>query len=1580
MAKKICPPDTKAEIETIDAECGYGAPDCPPAETPPVVIDSSCEAPVHVEICPPEEPIPVLITNPTPDVEKVEYCNPATDTMWVKVCNYAFDAEGVATESVLSDDDTGIACSDWNPSVDVEKQETCNTDTGTTWYRVCRYITDADGNTVEEVVTNWTDTEIPCAKADVEVLGTQDYCISGEGAAAVGAFDNEAAFLSSLNVDTQGSELFAGVTAGSYPSIVVPSGEWFHYDYNAAGLFAGTQRTIVAENPISQNGASLPQMGVETVGGGTTSQNSIIHCLASPVGFWGADILDMESNPAFAEASIIAYDASMSVIVQSAGYPNGEDVVQFGGVTSPANDIAYVQVVVGDIAGGSLSDQLALTNVVYGTLAGGGDDQVYCEVTTLEDGVKVTTIYDPDGNPVAALPEDAEPCPKEPIEIIDHEWIRVGICSNDVSFTQQVHYINGDIQAPVLYFDMLGEEVPAPAEFTYGFCDTSPYDVETQPICIDGTSNGVVKIYTDPDSQTLVGYEFCDEDGDISPAPLAWEFGNCIDAVEQIFCKKWKTLAVGLDNTKTRFSWNSVIQLTNSDGSTSTFNQTATGGWTAQINQWATEIQAIYPDCIVEPRCNIAGGCGGLLGPVSDAPLPAMFARYVHISCCPSGVYPISAKILSGTGAGRDLIVDFNVTPEKRGYVCVTCDGGEGELKFEDGTTVPAADLPACTISCSEEFPLTPQSNYQILDGCDDGTDPSTAVVALYDVSTQSISYYIVDADGALEDYTLVGSFVNCDTGESAVPKDCDDAVLTKPCSDFVDECFCASGTVNSGRGGIGDPRNGPFSYNNISGQTWDEFVLAMSNAGYSVELSVIYNVQGLPFADIRRVEICGPECVGDLTYDSSLFPPSVSVALDCSGTKSLRTSLSDCTINALATALEPTDCDACQSDVETDTVCNDVEQVVDGVTIPAGQPIIRKVITSYEKVGCSCIEIGKVTTYFNFQDPVQEFSVVPAFVGTCNSETQTITRCDRNGNEIQVVTLTVFTDDGGLVVTSYADENGQPVPEPLLPLSICNPDVEPIKACIVNDAGETVYGTLHVQYDTAGNPGYDVSTFTSNDGQSQTLGATKFTLNCEATCAECTEVETEYCYDVSGFAFTCTTSTLDINDETVDLCGEGATSGGVFVTDGNICATGGVRSENDAVRHPFATNNTGAGYDPTAIAGDALGVAAQIVSDGCIGGTPQTGNQTVKTLISADAFGLSGAAPTITLSGDWNVGSGIAVGVYDCATNTILPFAPAETQTPSTYDQTNFGVEVFNGGTGAWGGQTGPKSWQVDTSSVADLSTLIIYTVVINPPGDNLCNLAVNGVTAAPASCDVTDVTTLVSILGDTTGTPWTVNGDIICTVTRDVLGPLTCGEASADPIIETTEQIVKSQRVQIDECSMTRLEAKFDTMIGLLMQIVGDPDAPCPCDDEETVTARACVSLFHSAEMLDIGDVTSYQISVDGVVQNTVIHDHTTTYIAPNRSTMYDPVIAAINALPNWSIALISETGPIIDERQLWDVSFTGTGPETMEIEYNGDTIRFFVDASGTIYTQAFDSGSPPASNTDAADFNTPIFSECP
>lgn len=360
------------------------------------------------------------------------------------------------------------------------------------------------------------------------IVSVRDLCLdSGTTGPTVGG--TAAEFLAGISTGMVNMEDFASVADGSYPSIVVPSGTYFHYDYSATGLFAGTQRTITSEDPISQNAASLPQRGIETVGGGTTSYNSIIHCLPSPIGFWGADVLDAESTVAFGEARIITYDAALTVLSDDT-FSGGEDIVQFVGVTNIANNISYVQIVVGDQNGPPLADQLAYTNVVYGTIDELLSVVEYKEVTCLtSDGVLQTTVYDEDGNPVTdqTVIDQLQECEVDPVEIVDYEYLRIPICDTDTTTSgyQQFLYINDVLQTPTMFFDIAGNEIPAPANFTLGYCVDPGIDFEESVICINNTIQGIRRVYIQ--DQVEIAVEYYDNMGQVIPIPAIWDYGFC---------------------------------------------------------------------------------------------------------------------------------------------------------------------------------------------------------------------------------------------------------------------------------------------------------------------------------------------------------------------------------------------------------------------------------------------------------------------------------------------------------------------------------------------------------------------------------------------------------------------------------------------------------------------------------------------------------------------------------------------------------------------------------------------------------------------------------------------------------------------------------------------------------------------------------------------------------------------------------------------------------------------------------------------------------------------------------------------
>ena len=292
---------------------------------------------------------------------------------------------------------------------------------------------------------------------------------------------------------------------------------------------------------------------------------------------------------------------------------------------------------------------------------------------------------------------------------------------------------------------------------------------------------------------------------DITASVPATGVRLCDKAITDPECVKWSSNVVFLDNTGTRFSESYEIEVVLADGTSLIISDPGGhAGWTAQMQTWETLFAAEFPECVVEVRCNRPGGCGGLLEPPSDAQPPSnIFARYLSIICCPtSNRVPIQATIIDSSNPNRigRVLVQFNAqTPERRGWICHDC-GADGApvLLDENMEPVPAADLPACWFVCAEDIPSAPESNcsFSLTEGCDNvnSTDPADWVNIVRSASNcdgvYSISYFIEDVDGGLQDYSLVGDFVDCDSGEPVE----EPAICLEPTSVF--KCYGSDSTI----------------------------------------------------------------------------------------------------------------------------------------------------------------------------------------------------------------------------------------------------------------------------------------------------------------------------------------------------------------------------------------------------------------------------------------------------------------------------------------------------------------------------------------------------------------------------------------------------------------------------------------------------------------------------------------------------------------------------------------------------------------------------------------------------------------
>ena len=296
-------------------------------------------------------------------------------------------------------------------------------------------------------------------------------------------------------------------------------------------------------------------------------------------------------------------------------------------------------------------------------------------------------------------------------------------------------------------------------------------------------------------------------------------------------CVESQEWTYGIDNTGTNFSDIAGYELTLSDGTTLTWDQTPTTGWTLQLQQWSANIQQAADDAglvwFVEPRfidfynvtnldgtINGPGGTpSGLPGAPSEVVATALDAggmrwRYVNFQICPGQPVPVSAKRLTSQNYGDN---EYNLTaagpvlgPVQKFEVCkkcTLCDPPEIEVTwfiYDNGTPRLASqgEIPNCSEPCGVLSTLPPPPNqacqFEFSEACDNNnsqltTDFTNLVTRRSTVCNGeriAIDYFVPDDNdpAALTEYTLVGDFVDCDTGiilPEPVPE-CSEFEITK--------------------------------------------------------------------------------------------------------------------------------------------------------------------------------------------------------------------------------------------------------------------------------------------------------------------------------------------------------------------------------------------------------------------------------------------------------------------------------------------------------------------------------------------------------------------------------------------------------------------------------------------------------------------------------------------------------------------------------------------------------------------------------------------------------------------------------
>ena len=417
------------------------------------------------------------------------------------------------------------------------------------------------------------------------------------------------------------------------------------------------------------------------------------------------------------------------------------------------------------------------------------EDQNFTTVRECRDGtIHAVTRQITEGATVVELEavDTGEPC--GPVPQIDVEVECVG---DEII---ELIYTDGELTGK----DSLGECV-------------DPLDFEQVRVC----RNGTIHIVTSS----------IDADGDIAEISAVDTEQNCPEP--QVDCVESQEWTYGIDNSGTRYQWaDATYELTLSDGSTVQWQQTtaSNGGWTDQLTEWAANIQAAADAAglawFVEPRFilnpdptdlsgNLPNGTPSGLPGAPSVPIAValdaggMVWRYVNFQICPGQPVPVSAQLIAvddngGSPGPASIPLDLTAAgavlgPIQKFFVCRNC-GVEPVWYLEDGVTpATAGQIPDCWEPCGTlaltDAPPDRSCEFFFAEGCDnnnsDLTDDFTNLVTrratVCNGEQISLNYFVPDPDDptALVDYTLVGEFVDCATGEPV-------GLPVPPCDDFV--------------------------------------------------------------------------------------------------------------------------------------------------------------------------------------------------------------------------------------------------------------------------------------------------------------------------------------------------------------------------------------------------------------------------------------------------------------------------------------------------------------------------------------------------------------------------------------------------------------------------------------------------------------------------------------------------------------------------------------------------------------------------------------------------------------------------
>ena len=116
-------------------------------------------------------------------------------------------------------------------------------------------------------------------------------------------------------------------------------------------IFGTDTYSMEIENPVSQNGATGRDRGVDSHSANSTTKDALVWSFSTPVSFWGGQFVDVESSPS-EPAMLRLYDCDKRLVKESkVVYPNreqGQVELHFIGFISPTRNICHVSLTVGD--------------------------------------------------------------------------------------------------------------------------------------------------------------------------------------------------------------------------------------------------------------------------------------------------------------------------------------------------------------------------------------------------------------------------------------------------------------------------------------------------------------------------------------------------------------------------------------------------------------------------------------------------------------------------------------------------------------------------------------------------------------------------------------------------------------------------------------------------------------------------------------------------------------------------------------------------------------------------------------------------------------------------------------------------------------------------------------------------------------------------------------------------------------------------------------------------------------------------------------------------------------------------------